>query len=337
MKRYMSIVSLGVAIAIVVAVVVYQSSHREFARPASSVASSAQAENAKHEPTVNVGSSPGGAPKKSSATVNFKLSFAESHDYWEYANRIYPAAVVGDADAQFYLSRVLEYCDEENRMYFQRRGQKLTLDQALQYAAQRHLSNDIALSVYEKCHEFQEGDPAKLGNSAEWLAKATEAGQPLAEANTATKILSERLQQNFVNAGGVAPPSTAIKNETDPRALFRAAIESRDPEVLFSIGEAQSLLHPASRDINTARFAWWLVACQRGLDCSGSAEWVRNSCANDPSCASASNQSDLVRYLAGDNWPNVQQRAQEISAKLDAGQWDQMPSLDENDSPGGTS
>jgi len=33
---------------------------------------------------------------------------------------------------------------------------------------------------------------------------------------------------------------------------------------------------------------------------------------------------DRVRKLAGDQWPVVQQRAQEISAKLDAGRWDEL-------------
>jgi len=28
--------------------------------------------------------------------------------------------------------------------------------------------------------------------------------------------------------------------------------------------------------------------------------------------------------IAGDDWPAVQQRAQEINAKLDVGQWDEL-------------
>ena len=41
----------------------------------------------------------------------------------------------------------------------------------------------------------------------------------------------------------------------------------------------------------------------------------RNSCEGSP--------GNLV-VVAGDEWPAVQQRAQEISAKLDAGQWDEL-------------
>jgi len=90
------------------------------------------------------------------------------------------------------------------------------------------------------------------------------------------------------------------------------------------IGEAQHLLDPTNSDTNTSRFAWWLIACQRGFDCYADSDWVKNSCAGDPECASVSDPSDLVRILARDQWPDVQQRAQEISAKLDGGKWNEL-------------
>jgi hypothetical protein len=33
---------------------------------------------------------------------------------------------------------------------------------------------------------------------------------------------------------------------------------------------------------------------------------------------------NLVRSRAGDAWPDVQERVQEINAKLDAGQWSEL-------------
>jgi hypothetical protein len=266
----------------------------------------------------------GGATSKTRSVSNdYKRSFAESHNYWDYANKILPAAKNGDSDAQFYLSRLLERCDEDNRMYFQRGGQKLPLDEGLRFAVKRHLSIEVAQSVFDRCHEFQENDLAQLGSAADWLAKATAAGQPLAEATTASKILTQSMLQNFARAGGVPNPSGMAKIESgvDPRKLLRAAVESKDPEVLFSIGEEQGVLNPSNSDTVTMQFAWWLVACQRGLDCSENANWVKNSCGDDAQCASAGGPEDRVRTLAGDKWPEVQQRAREIDAKLDAGQW----------------
>jgi len=258
--------------------------------------------------------------------IDYKKSFAEAHDYWDYAHRLLPAAKAGNADAQFYLSRVLERCDEDNRMYFQRRGQKIGLDEGLQYAVKRHLSIEVAQSVYDKCHEFQENDSADLGSASDWLARATAAGQPIAKTTTASKLLLKDLQENLARAGGVPNPNTkaTIETESDPRSLFRSAVRSKDPEVLFMIGDAQRLLYPASSDSSVSQFAWWLVACQRGFDCSGDAVWVKNSCGDNADCTSIADPMDRVRKLAGDQWPVVQQRAQDISAKLDAGRWDEL-------------
>jgi hypothetical protein len=259
-------------------------------------------------------------------SMNYKKAFQSATDYWAFAQAILPGAKAGNAGAQYYLSRAMEQCDEDNRMYFQHKGQKLSLDEGLQFAVKRRLSIEIAQSVFDKCHGFQAGDLTELGSAPDWLAKATDAGQPLAEATTARKILTQDMLKNFAKAGGVPDQSTTVTvgNGADPRQLLRAAVKSGDPEVLFAIGDVQGLLYPADSDTNTTRFAWWLLACQRGFDCSGGADWVRNTCAGDPQCASASSPSDLVRSLAGDKWPAVQQRAQEISAKLAAGQWGEL-------------
>jgi hypothetical protein len=270
-------------------------------------------------------------PAASSATntpgsIDYKKDFSEAPNYWDYAHRLLPAAKAGNPDAQFYLSRVLERCDEDNRMYFQRRGQKIGLDEGLQYAVKRHLLIEVAQSIYEKCHEFQDNDLSVLGSAPDWLAKATAAGQPLAETTTASKLLIQEVQQNAARAGGVPNPNanSLIEGSSDPRTLLRSAVESKDPEVLFAIGDAQGTLHPVSPDSDATRFAWWLVACQRGYDCSENADWVKNSCGDNANCRTASSPSDRVRTLAGDLWPDVQQRAQEISVNLDAGQWDNL-------------
>jgi TPR repeat protein len=258
--------------------------------------------------------------------TDYKKEFASSNNYWEFAHAILPAAKAGNAAAQFYLYRVLERCDEYNRMYFQHRGQHLALDQGLQFAVQRHLSIDVAQSVFDRCHLFQENDLTELGSATDWLEKATDAGHPLAEATTAGKILEQDMRRRLAQAGGVPNPSNSVEvgNGADPRELLKSAVRSKDPEVIFSIGEAQSLLNPSNSDTNATRFAWWLVACQRGFDCSGDAEWVKSGCAEASPCSSASGPSELIRILSRDEWPEVQQRAQEISSKLDAGKWDDL-------------
>ncbi len=267
-----------------------------------------------------------GAATQDSAAIDYRKAFAEARNYWVYAQGILPAAVAGNANAQFYLSKVIERCDQDNRMYFQRRGRNIGLDEGLQYAVKRHLSMEVAQSVYEKCHDFQEHDPAGLGRANDWLAKATAAGQPVAQATTATKLLLQDLMENQARAAGVPDPNvnSRITDGSDPHVLFRSAVESKDPEVLFEIGAAQGLLNPESIDTHARWFAWLLVACQRGLDCSENADWVTYGCGGIVDCIPGSSPVDRVRKLAGDEWPHVQQRAEDINAKLDAGRWDEL-------------
>jgi hypothetical protein len=273
-------------------------------------------------PASTVQSAAGKLKVGNSTPATYKEAFAEARNYWEYAHQILPAAKAGNANAQFYLARLMERCSEDNKMYFQHKGATLNVDEALQYAVKRGLPVERVQTTYERCHEFQNQDLAELGSATDWLAKATESGQPLAQTTTATKIFMHDTQVNFAEAGGVLDPGPSIGAGMDPRDLLRAAVESKDPEVLFDIGSLQgTLTQTTPTDEKTMRYAWWLVACQRGFDCSTKAEWVINSCNNAPMCASANSPSDLVRTFSGDNWPDVQQRALEINAKLDAGQW----------------
>jgi hypothetical protein len=257
---------------------------------------------------------------------DFRTLFQQSTNYWKLAQKILSAANSGNADAQVYLSKTLTYCSELNKFYFQHRGTRLSLDEGLQYAAKRNLPYDIAQKVYERCHDFNDNDTASLGDPAEWLARATSARQPLAQALTASAILMQNSTEQLKKASGVANPDNAhfVAGDADPFALLRDAVRSRDPEVLFNIGEAQALRHSANADGNTVRYAWWLVACERGFDCSANADWVKTSCGGTNECASAQDPTDLVRNLAGENWPAVQRLAADLNAKMEGGQWDEL-------------
>jgi hypothetical protein len=211
------------------------------------------------------------------AKLDYRAAFAQSRNLWEFARRILPAAKAGDADAQCYLSKALEQCARDNRMFYQRRGVTLTSDQGIQWALQRHLSLDVAQAVYERCHEFLEKDASavsELGDSNDWLEQATHAGQPLAQAATATKLFMQQTLQNIQIANGISNPDAPapIKSDQSAVRLLRQAVESRNPEVLFTIGEAQGFLTAFNGEATKNELAWWLVACRRGLDCSANAE-----------------------------------------------------------------
>jgi hypothetical protein len=256
----------------------------------------------------------------------YRESLAQSRDYWSFAHAILAAAKSGDADAQFYLFRAMDSCKGSINMYLQRRGRPLSLDEALQFAAKRGLPVERVQTVFDRCHEFQTHDSSELGNAEEWLAKATAAGEPLAQVTTALNLLLQSELADIAKANGSPDPDleAKVKQGGDPRELLRAAVKSKDPEVLFSMGEAQGQLNPSKVDSNTDRLAWFLVGCERGFDCSANAEWVKDSCMFDVQCQSANSPSYMVSYLARDDWPVVQERARLINAKLDAGDWNTL-------------
>jgi hypothetical protein len=262
-------------------------------------------------------------------STRYREAYAKSRDLWAFAHELLPAAGAGHADAQFYLSKAIDHCAHDNKMFFEHRGATLNLEDGLQFAAQRHLSLDLAQRVYDRCHKFLEQDASELGSAADWLARSTDAGYSPAQATTAEQMLVQDLLKNAANASGVPVPdqgAPAVENRMSPRELLQAALTSGDAEVLFEIGETHAMLNPtASAETEaTERYAWWLVACQRGLDCGANADWIMSTCSVDPQCASYTDPADYLRSLAGDQWSEVQQRAVEISQKLDGHQWSDL-------------
>jgi hypothetical protein len=257
---------------------------------------------------------------------DYKKMYSDSHNYWDLVHVLLPAAKAGDADAQYYLATALSRCNQDNRMFFQRRGETLTVAEGIEWAEQRHLSIDIAQLVYDRCHDFLTRDAADLGAANDWLERASAAGQPLAQADMALKLGSQEILRDAQRAGGAPNPDApaSVQSDQDMSSLLRQAVESRDPHVLFDIGSAQGFLSQGETQRTVNQFAWWLVACERGLDCSANSEWVKIACSGDPRCASFTDPSDFVRTLSGNNWDSISERAKDIDAKLDAGQWDDL-------------
>lgn len=261
--------------------------------------------------------------------INYRQSWRKSRNDWEYAHQLLPDARAGNPDAQYYLSAIIVNCDTIMDLYFSEQGKPLTLDEGLLKAAkvsQVHHVDQVpqAQEGFDRCHEFREHDAADLGSADDWLNKATLAGQPIAQATTAQRRLFQDFMKAAVSAGTVqATQLTAalpIGGTIDPRELLRSAVKSLDPQVLETIGQVQYLLDPSSPDSNVEHFAWAYVACQRGLNCSPTSHWAQDC----PSNCNVSSPAGVMMGWSGSDWPAVQQRAHEINARLDAGQWDEL-------------
>ena len=259
-------------------------------------------------------------PTATNRAVDYQATFAASRDYWALAQGLLRAAKAGDADAQFYLYRTLDYCDTNNRFYFIRPGKVRTLDEARSWAAERNLPRDEALSVYERCNRFLNRDASGFGASAEWLAQATNLGQPDAQSTTAEKALVQEELNKVSRAGGVLPVTKPISPNASPRQLLSYALQSGDPYAMWVIGEVQGMLNRSGTD-KAEGLAWWLAACHRGYDCSTTADWVVAMCRTNITCTVGNNGEDVIQALAGDKWSAVQQRAEVINDELNAGNW----------------
>lgn len=259
--------------------------------------------------------------------INYRTEFAQAHDYADFARTILPAAQAGDPDAEYYLYEIDHLCTHPP--YFEDgSGTPETLDKAIQLITSFHGSIAGVQLIYDHCHQFFiEHTAPELGDEMQWLARATQAGQTLAKLETADLRLTQEVLQQGKKAGSQIdtpllhmPPIGGV--DSDPYELVRSAIVTLDPDVLWRMSTIYGLLTPdlpvMQRKIT--RLAWMEVACGRGFDCSAGAEWVVMNCQESSSCGGAVD----IPAMAGDDWPTVQARAQEINAHLDAGEWDQL-------------
>lgn len=250
------------------------------------------------------------------AQSDFGKRFRAATDYLEYSKSILAAAREGNRDAQFYLYSALQFCEREYGFFFRKGTSWLTLDEALQKASTRPPQNiDDVQEVYDKCHSMHDADASEFGNAFEWLAKATTAGQPVALATTASRTL--------VNDESPQAKLDASAGRT-PQDLLAEAVKSKDPQVLWTIGELQVALRGYSAETMKSQWAWWLVACERGFDCSASSPWYRFSCRVDQLCQPGETAVDYIRRSTQADFPDIEERAKEINAKLNAGDWDSL-------------
>jgi hypothetical protein len=236
------------------------------------------------------------------ASINDEKEYLRTEDDWDNTPYLFPESLPPTMKADF----------ADTRFYLQ--------------LSPRHSLFRIARPMFLPIYDVTELPRPEPGRAGEWPVAAGAAEQSLATATIFVKVLGRSLLPDLSKfAGPRGARAGAFPNGAFTlRELLRAAVESRDPEVLFTIGEVQPLLNPLSTENDINRLAWWVVACRRGFNCSASAEWVRSVCGDTAPCASAVDSTDRLRMLAGDDWIKVRQLAREINSKLEAREWDEL-------------
>ena len=260
--------------------------------------------------------------------IDYAKAFRESTNYRSFILSALPAAQSGDPDAQYYLHAALAYCDESYSFYFRPRGKVLTLDEAI--AVRSELPGpsmtEAIKRAYSRCHEVNEAKDSGWGTAQGWLSKATDAGQPVAQMETAQKIFLRPLVRGGVSAES-EDPAIAQGTYIEARSLVRAAIESKNPQAIFDMGGLQGFLQQGEpqEQMTQDAITWEYVACLRGFDCGVDAEWYRQFCLSGSNCLPGESGVDYLRRTAPMlNVLDLEQRAYDLNAKIDAGAWDEL-------------
>jgi hypothetical protein len=266
------------------------------------------------------------------AGMAYRKAFIESTDYNDFVRNAYPAAKAGNSEAQFYISEALGYCEEIYRRYFHKPAPDLPVpsleEQIGKFQAHMRYHIPIMRAAYTRCHDLMENDVAQWGTREEWLAKATDAALPAAEARTASLLLDDKVLNR---------PSSIKSRQQDPVALLRNALDTKDPTALMVAASFTATVDDINypgvfedarvRDqrVEKNRLAWWLLACESGYDCGTDGPWFVSICAIDRRCQPGTDAVDYIRQSAQDlHIYDIDRLAAELNAKVDAKAWSEL-------------
>jgi hypothetical protein len=172
--------------------------------------------------------------KAASAAASYTVALKASRDYWSLAKETLERAKAGDASAQFLIWRIYREChnglaglikpnDSLDRALGITGSFKpdVSLDRLLTITRPFHADPDEVTLAFNRCHKFYSDDASVFGNPTDWLVRAAKAGNPMAQAEAAEKIL---VQQEWPNIA-IIPldlPEPPIEDDMDPRVYWLA-------------------------------------------------------------------------------------------------------------------
>jgi hypothetical protein len=247
----------------------------------------------------------------------YRARLEASKDHWNFAADVFPAASAGDPAAQYFLSRALRHCDREFRFYFIRGNKRRTLDEAMQWASTRvGLEAEEAREIHEKCHRLQDGSNP-FGTADEWLSSSKEMDFDLALLDSALQLAEKAWRSGDTE-------NVEIRNEAKRLAL--QALTSKDPEVIFNMGDLATLFLGDTDKASKEQWVWRLAACKRGYECGQDAKWYQYQCRYDPNCQPYESGVDFIRRTNTEDFDDIERRANDLNSRLDANDFDWLGS-----------
>jgi hypothetical protein len=239
--------------------------------------------------------------------------FTHSRSYLAFVQKSLPAARSGDAAAAYYIYAALSHCDKEFAALFRHpTGRWRTLDEALVRAASRPTERTTYVQrTFDRCNDLMTGDRASFGTALDWLNQATRSGLPIAVATVAERELL---------ADPVATGSSQT-TRSGAAAQLAEALKSRDPSVIWMIGELQTVLHGDSDAARRSQSAWLLTACDRGYVCDLKSDWLEFNCRFDQLCSPSETVASFLERSGPNEYAAVKELAAAVGAAIDAGDW----------------
>jgi hypothetical protein len=228
---------------------------------------------------------------------NWNERYLATDDYFAFIAAAAPAAIGGDARAQYLISRALLKCQIQ-----------MGVEKELPYAL------GDARRVCERFHTAHPLDAFDLPPEAKsfiyWRDEALANGDALAAVADATRLLGL--------SEAARDPATKEQLRRKALAGIRVAVESRDPEAIMTISSFVQR-PPTTRE--PWRSASWLVAaCELGLDCSKPPPALARDCATSQLCAGINTVADMLQTVP---YPgDVYTAGQDIAYKIKIGDWE---------------
>jgi hypothetical protein len=229
---------------------------------------------------------------------NWNERYLATGDFFAFVAGAAPAAISGDARAQYLISRALLYC----------RVAVLAENEPRPYASPH------ALRLCDRFHNAHPLDafdlPAEAKSFTYWRDQALANGDALAVVADAHTIFGRYEVER--------DPATKEQLREQVLAGIRVVVESRDPEGVMTIATFAAR-RPTANGLRG--WASWLVAaCELGLDCRQPPPPTARDCATSQMCAGVQTVTDMIQMV---RYPNdVYVAGQDIAYKIKIGDWE---------------
>jgi hypothetical protein len=264
------------------------------------------------------------SPVSAASPADYAAAYRDAGDLLAFLNSLAPAADRSDANALYWMFRASRRCTRDYSLYLGGPERSRSLERALAVNLEGRMDEKSTREIYARCATFKAAANNPYRDWRALLVRASRAGSSIAKATLADETRIEILQ-----AGDAAGKS---RLEQQMRSLARDALRSKDPAVLMALSVvAADHVKPTDVDENGGSWqvddeatVWAIAACQRGYDCSVDNEDFRYICQMDDACQPFDTVVDILLRHRPEKFPELELRATELNAKLDADRFDDI-------------